>query len=148
MLELDACVSEALALWSQPSGEEATPAVASEASAPSVAEAESAEALAIATHFAGNAPLFRAYRVSCHAQFPHDQAAGDAAAAVGDASALRRLGHSLATVLLTLGRPADSALARALETTAEAQGAAAATPLWHQLKERLSAPLPDTPPQP
>lgn len=148
VLDLDACVSEALALWSQPDGADATREAAGETNPPSANDTKSAEAQAIATHFAGNAPLFRAYRISCHAQFPHDQAAGDAAAAAGDAGALRRLGHSLATVLLTLGRPADSALARALETAAETQGAAAATALWQQLKERLSAPLPDTTPRP
>lgn len=86
--------------------------------------------------------LFRAYRMSCHAQFPHDQTAGDAAAAAGDAAALRRLGHSLATVLLTLGRPADSALARALESAAQQQDTAAAVSLWQRLRERLGAPLP------
>lgn len=149
VLDIEACVSDALALWNATPPSAAPPAAAlpsaahaAQSPAQPTPASQADETAAIAAHFAGNAALFKAYRTSCHAQFPHDQTAGDAAAAAGDAAALRRLGHSLATVLLTLGRPADSALARALEATAAHQDLAAAAALWQRLRERLAAPLP------
>ena len=84
-----------------------------------------AETLAIATHFGGDAQLFTTYRAACLEQFAADVQAGDAAAQAHDWPALRRLAHSLATVLLTLGRPQDSLVARALEDAAAVADTAA-----------------------
>lgn len=95
------------------------------------------EAAAIAEFFAGDAALFHAFRDGCRVQFRSDLAQADAAWAARDASALRHLAHSLKSVLLTLGEPAASAAARALEQ-AMAQGdwAAAAEP-WARLRPQL-----------
>lgn len=71
-------------------------------------------------HFGGDEALFRTYRASCFEQFGHDAAAGDVALAAHDAAALRRLGHSLKTVLLTLGEADAEVAARALEAAAAA----------------------------
>lgn len=137
VLALDACVREALAAWQPVGAQSAVPAAAVAMPADAMGVDEAA---AVATHFAGNAALFTAYRASCLAQFPHDIEAGDTAVQAGDAHALRRLAHSLGTVLLTLGRPGDSVLARALESAAQAQGLQAAAPLWTNLRQRLAPP--------
>lgn len=114
--ELESCVQDALSL--------ASPAAADRAAgAPAPAGLTADEQLAVATHFAGDEGLFKAYRASCLRQFAADVHTGDAACAAADWQALRRLAHSLATVLLTLGHPAQSALARQIED------AAAATPV-------------------
>lgn len=78
------------------------------------------EAAAIATHFGGDAALYRAFREGCLAQFADDLRQGDAALAAGDAPALRRVAHSLKSVLLLLGEDEASATARRLEHAAEA----------------------------
>ncbi len=95
------------------------------------------EAAAIAEFFAGDAALFHAFRDGCRLQFRSDLAQAEAAVAAGDTSALRHLAHSLKSVLLTLGEPAASAAARALEQ-AMAQGdwPAAAEP-WGRLRAHL-----------
>ncbi len=78
------------------------------------------EAAAIASHFGGDAALYRAFRESCLAQFPDDLRQGDAALAAADAPALRRVAHSLKSVLLLLGEAEASDTARRLEHAAEA----------------------------
>jgi DNA-binding NtrC family response regulator len=97
------------------------------------------ERLAISSHFAGDAALFRAYRDSCLKQFSADRLAGDQAMALHDASAMRRLAHSLATVLLTLGYEEASTLARALEAAAEKADAQAMAEGWATLSMWLTA---------
>lgn len=74
---------------------------------------------AIAQHFGGNAALYKAFRAACLEQFAADLAAGDLACTQADAPALRRLAHSLKSVLLTLGHAEASAQARQLEDLAE-----------------------------
>ena len=98
--EREACVTDALALVAEP------PANAPATSTTLADEAADDEAQAIASRFAGEEFLFKAYRASCLQQFPADIRQGDAACTAQDWPALRRLAHSLATVLLTLGHPA------------------------------------------
>ncbi len=99
MAELLACVRDALQ------------------GAPIVAAASPSQDV-IERHFGGDRGLFEAYRGSCDAQFALDADAGDAALAARDAQALRRLGHSLKSVLETLGETGGSAQARQLEGAA------------------------------
>lgn len=99
MAELLGCVRDAVA---------AAPAPASTALSQDVIE----------RHFGGDRSLFQDYRASCDAQFALDAEAGDAALAARDAAALRRLGHSLKSVLETLGEADASARARQLEGAA------------------------------
>jgi DNA-binding response OmpR family regulator len=58
---------------------------------------------AVARFFEGDATLFEAYRQSCATQFGDDLREADAALAAGDGERLRRLAHSLKTVLGSLG---------------------------------------------
>lgn len=124
--ELENCVHDALALPMSPSAD----AQPSQAPAP----ATQAEAEAIATHFAGDEFLFRAYRASCLQQFPADVHQGDAACAAQDWPTLRRLAHSLATVLLTLGHPTQSVRARQLENAAAQLAASQCLDQWSKLR--------------
>ena len=66
-------------------------------------------------YFEGKRERFDASRGACLDQFRQDVREGDAASAAGDLQALRRVAHSLKSVLLTLGYPHMSAQARALE---------------------------------
>lgn len=132
VLELEACVRDALALQAQPAT--SAPARAPVQPGLSLTAAESA---AITTHFGGDERLFRAYRASCHAQFAVDVRQGDAAHAAADWPALRRLAHSLGTVLLTLGHPEQSAVARALEDAASQPDTAGCAQGWNELRAFL-----------
>jgi CheY-like chemotaxis protein len=91
----------------------------------------------VAEYFAGDHSLYQAFRASCVAQFPADVASGDDAAARDDLPALRRLTHSLKTVLRSLGQGTDSALAAQVEDAAAAGQSAAARQGWAQLRTRL-----------
>ncbi|KRB39576.1 response regulator [Acidovorax sp. Root70] len=128
---LEACVTDALALTS------ATPACVPAAAAAAPDTASDDEAQAIATHFAGDEFLFKAYRASCLQQFATDVRQGDAACTAQDWPALRRLAHSLATVLLTLGHPAQSVRARQLENTAAQSAAEPSLEHWRLLRTFL-----------
>lgn len=97
------------------------------------------ERAALAQHFGGDEGLFLAYRSSCLAQFPDDLRAGDAALAGADAPALRRLAHSLKSVLATLGQAEAGSAARALEDAAARADWPACRSLWGPLKQRLRA---------
>lgn len=129
--ELEACVTDALALVAEP------PANAPATSTTLADEAADDEAQAIATHFAGDEFLFKAYRASCLQQFPADVRQGDAACTAQDWPALRRLAHSLATVLLTLGHPAQSVRARQLENAAAQPAPEACLEHWRLLRAFL-----------
>lgn len=114
---------------------DATPA--GPAAAPAAAPSGGGEAAAIAEFFGGDAALFQAFRDGCRLQFRTDLAQAEAAVAAGDATTLRHLAHSLKSVLLTLGEPAASEAARAVEQAmARADWAAAAGP-WARLREHL-----------
>ena len=119
--DLIACVQDALA------------ATATAPTTPAVHTEAADDATAIARYFGGNAPLFQALRDSCLRQFPADLAAGEQACAAGDLATLRHLAHSLKSVLLTLGRDEDSALAKSLEDACAAGDAGQARELWPRL---------------
>lgn len=125
--DLIACVQDALAA-------PATPATPRDETSPA------ADRTAIARYFGGNEPLFRAFRDSCLRQFPADLAAGEQACAAGDLAALRHLAHSLKSVLLTLGRDQDSALAKSLEDACAAGDTERARQLWPPLGQALGRP--------
>lgn len=104
--------------------------------------------LAVDRYFAGDHALYAAYRDSCRRQFVHDRRAGDTALAAGDNAALRRLAHSLKTVLQTLGHEHDSAVARQLEHDAADGRSEPARAGWARLGpalDRLSADAPSHP---
>ena len=94
-------------------------------------------ALAVDNYFGGNRALFDAYRAGCFAQFPEDLREGDAAAVGGDWPTLRRLAHSLKTVLLTLGDPTGSAQAARTEADAALPAPEAAAAGWQALRAHL-----------
>jgi CheY-like chemotaxis protein len=96
------------------------------------------EAAAVAAHFAGDAALYRGFRDGCLDQFPADLRAGDTALATRDGPALRRVAHSLKSVLLLLGEVEASAVARRLEHAAEAGDWAACDSPWRDLRAALS----------
>ncbi len=132
LFELDRCVREAIGA----SG--AAPAAPAE-SAPAPDDGlDAAEQAAVARHFAGDRSLFLAYRASCVAQFAHDIRQGDDAMAHGDAPAVRRLAHSLKSVLLTLGQPGPSAQARRLEDAGARADWELCRPLWQALRTHLA----------
>jgi CheY-like chemotaxis protein len=115
------CVNQALNLAAPEAAPEAAHYGAAAAPHPAAETARaSADAVesAIATHFAGNRALFLAFRTSCRAQFPQDAAAAREALSTQDAKSLHRLGHSLKTVLLTLGETEASEQARQAEKAA------------------------------
>ena len=126
------CVTQAL---DEPAAGPAPPPTA-RAPAPSPRDLR---ATAIDAHFGGQAALYDAFRASSLAQFLADIDAGDAACRDGDVAALRRLAHSLKSVLLLLGADATSARARTLEAAATS-GVAAITalqPLWQDLRSAV-----------
>jgi hypothetical protein len=130
---LEDCVREAVVARS------AAPADAKSACAAGDESLSDDERAAIDRHFGGEQALFIAFRASCRAQFAADLQAGDAAVASGDAAALRRLAHSLKSVLATLGHPGPGATARTLEDAAAAADWASATPLWQRLRAHLTS---------
>lgn len=103
---------------------------------PAAATSEAAEA-AVAEHFGDNRALYTAFRDAATAQFSQDIAAGDAALRAADAPALRRLAHSLKSVLRSLGHGAFANLAAALEASAEQADWPAARPQWAALRRAL-----------
>lgn len=109
-----------------------------------VTAVEAASAAAIDRHFGGNADLYRAFRASCLAQFTEDLRQGDAACRSEDTDQLRRIAHSLKSVLLTLGHHAASQAARELEYHAAAADGSAARPAWIRLRDQIAL-LTDTP---
>ncbi len=92
---------------------------------------------AIDLHFGGDAGLFHAFRRSCLPQFKQDLAAGEAAFVQADAAALRRLAHSLKSVLATLGHAPAAACARELEAAAAQGDLRAAQAPWSALRAQL-----------
>ena len=109
------------------------------------ATAADSAAAAIAAHFGGDAALYRAFLASCLQQFPDDLRQGDAAVAAADAPALRRVAHSLKSVLLLLGEAEASDAARRLEHAAEAADWGACHGPWQALAATLRCMIGDTP---
>lgn len=94
-------------------------------------------ASAIDQYFAGDSDLFGLYRDSCLLQLPQDIAAGNHACHNGDILALRRVVHSLKTVLLTLGAPHLSAQAQILEHACCSPQTVPATDGWVAFRQAL-----------
>lgn len=109
-------------------------ASAETAAAPSAAAAVGD---AVQRHFGGDAALYGAFRASAVTQFAADLAEGERCIAAADLPALRRLAHSLKSVLLLLGDDAAAEEARALERLAAA-GAPDAAAHWPPLRARLA----------
>lgn len=124
--QLEDCVQRALA----------TPAPAQAPTSAPQAAADGAAA-AVARYFGGQTALFEAYRASCLLQFEADLRDGDAAVAAHDLAALRRLAHSLKSVLLTLGLDTISQQAATAELLAAGADAAAALAAWPPLRQAL-----------
>jgi CheY-like chemotaxis protein len=127
--ELTACVTQGLA--------GAAPLPPAGASADDQARRRptpAAEQEAVAQFFEGDAALFQAYRVSCIAQFRHDLRDGDAACAALDIDRLRRLAHSLKTVLGSLGAGGLAAQFAVLERLACDGQAAQSLRCWRALR--------------
>lgn len=93
----------------------------------------------VASHFGGDRGLFEAFRASCLQQMPHDVDEGDAALACGDLQVLRRVAHSLKSVLTLLGQPDGAALARQIEDAGAAGDGEAAALLWPALRQQIAA---------
>ena len=121
--ELKACVSEVLRDATPPPAE---PVEAAAAGSP------------VDRHFGGDAGLFAAFRQASLAQFEDDIATGDTAVVRADAPALRRVAHSLKSVLAMLGHDGHAAMARQLEDRAAAADWPGAAPLWREVREVLA----------
>lgn len=132
--ELEDCVCEATGVATAGAG---SPGAAADLPSSGAVDAEAEDA--IHRHFAGDRALFLAYRSSCVLQFEADIRVGDAVLAQGEMPALRRLAHSLKSVLLTLGQAEASAVARALEDAAGQADAAASATLWQKLRDHLAS---------
>lgn len=139
VVDLLDCVEQAIGAAAQASP---APEPMTQASAEALLSADEREA--IHEHFNGDIPFFLLYRQSCLQQFPKDIDKGDQAAAEQDLQALRRLGHSLKTVLLTLAQHQACSQAKTLETVAHAGEPFAALEQWAVLKQALQdiTPLP------
>jgi DNA-binding response OmpR family regulator len=98
-----------------------------------------APASVIERFFAGDAALYRAYRTSCRLQFVADLRQGELARAGGDLPGLRRLAHSLKTVLLTLGHDDGARQAASVEGWAATDSPAVAWAGWAGLACTLAA---------
>jgi CheY-like chemotaxis protein len=102
------------------------------------------ETQAVAEHFNGDLHFFMLYRKSCVEQFQRDIEKGDTMAAEQDLPGLRRLGHSLKTVLLTLAQDPASVQAKKLELAAEQGEPFETLEQWAELKKLLQK-IPDIP---
>lgn len=100
----------------------------------------------IARHFGGDAGLHAEFLAACLDRFPSDLAEGADFCQRGDLAALRRLAHSLASVLVMLGREAGHRQARETERLAAEGLAGPAATSWRavaaQLEDLLRAPPP------
>jgi CheY-like chemotaxis protein/HPt (histidine-containing phosphotransfer) domain-containing protein len=127
----------------------------SAAAAPPAVSRSSRQQLAIAEHFSGDAALFHAFRGSCGPVFSDDLLQGDAAWTQGDVAALRRLGHSLKSVLRSLGENEAADAAQALDRAAQAAAALAGAgreaemqvlqAAWARLRQALQQVLAELP---
>lgn len=98
------------------------------------------ERQAIDEFFDGDAALFAKYKAMSQAQFEADAVVGNDALARGDFAALRRLAHTVKSVLNLLGDNVGRDQAVALEHACKPDttpDAAACEPLWLALRARL-----------
>jgi len=141
--ELEACVLETLGPVPEPA---ATQVEAPRAKAPNASTAApQADQEAILRNFGGDATLYRGFRAASLEQFGQDLMEGERAGAARDAATLRRLAHSLKSVLLILGLEGASDLANRLERQLEqaiqdrSAWPAEADALWQELGQQLRA---------
>jgi CheY-like chemotaxis protein len=125
---LEACVADAIGLAAAPPG--ATVQTSGD-------DLDAGERAAVDAAFGGDAALYRAFRDEARLQFSHDLAEGDRALAAADWPALRRLAHSLKSVLALLGDDAAAATARTLEVAAAVGDAAACRAQWPVLRRLM-----------
>lgn len=92
---------------------------------------------AVQCYFEGDAALFALMRDRSLQQFVRDLQDGDTALARGDGQALRRVAHSLKTVLRMLGHPNTADIAQSLEAAAERGERLLWPSLWQALRGRL-----------
>lgn len=107
--------------------------------APAPVDAAQATDDAVSAFFGGDRQLFENFLAQCRQQWRLDAELGDLALRQGDLQALRRLAHSLKSVLTTLGLATDGALALNLEHAAAEGRAEPAGVLWSRLRARLLA---------
>ncbi|PND39399.1 hypothetical protein C1O66_18920 [Paucibacter aquatile] len=140
--ELEACVEEALG----PVPLDQPPAAAAQTlptAAPELGAAPTPDLEAIQRNFGGDMTLYRGFRAASLQQFAMDRAEGERACAARELATVRRLAHSLKSVLLILGLEASSDLAGRLERQLEAALAAGqpwpagAEALWAELNAQL-----------
>jgi CheY-like chemotaxis protein len=124
LADLEACVARALA--------------GAAASAAAAAPPDRTEQATL-HYFGGDVALYGQFLAQCRPQFLLDAATGERAAQQADLPALRRLAHSLKSVLLTLGFEGDSLLAARIEDSAAQGQADTAWALWPELQWRLQA---------
>ena len=137
MAQLQDCVTQALVV--QTLSQTQPPAVQSRAASSRAApDPVHDKAAAIERHFGGDAALFHAFHQGCLLQFAVDIAVGDAALAAGDLPALRRMGHSLSSVLQTLGHTAPAAQGLGLDIAAAAGRLEESAGHWQRLRDALS----------
>jgi CheY-like chemotaxis protein len=140
LAELVDCTRRALSAAATPDSPRALPASCDEATplapvpAPSPPAASANDvAAAVAHYFGGDFKLYVDFDRRCREQFGADLNYGDRALASADLAALRRLAHSLKSVLQSLGHGGASALSALLEVAAEQEKFAEAKGLWEQL---------------
>lgn len=92
---------------------------------------------AIDEYFDGDRSFYTVFLNSCIEQFSLDLVDGDTASAQGDAATLRRVAHSLKSVLRTLGYTSESALAKQVEEAAQHSPWPEAQAVWLELRDRL-----------
>ncbi len=155
LAQLDACVNDALAEVASTATMASAAALAAHPTPQALAGTDTAEdrathtearddadpaavASAVSEHFGGDQALFDAYRTACLAQFSHDIDEGDAALAAGDAATLRRLCHSLRTVLQMIGQPGLADQAAALDAASAQLDTPRLPGLWHPLRAGLT----------
>jgi len=140
--ELETCVLEILG---------PVPAASDAPALPPQQPAPQADQEAILRNFGGDAALYRGFRAASLEQFAQDLQEGERACTTRDTPALRRLAHSLKSVLLILGLDSSSDLANRLERLLEqALNAGSAWPadadgMWQELSLQLRAIRADTP---
>ncbi|WP_295852062.1 response regulator [uncultured Xylophilus sp.] len=94
---------------------------------------------ATASFFGGKAELYAEFERSCRHQFLEDVRLGDEASEQKDMAELRRLAHSLKTVLTLLGYEQHAATARLLDRSAASGRVEEALRWWHMLRPILLA---------
>lgn len=102
-----------------------------------MAQADELQPSAVDVFFGGDAALFDSYRSACIAQMPSDLALGQSLLERRDAAALRRLAHSLKSVLRMLGLAPAADRAQALEQACLQQDWTQAQDHWAFLQARI-----------